>query len=129
MSDQEQFGLHHIGQISINTHDLDGAVAFYRDVLGMKHLFTVPKMAFFDCDGINLMLGVPESPEFDHPSSILYFTVDDIQAAFKTLSSRGVRFEAAPHLIAKMDSFDLWMTFFRDCDENVLALMSRVPRE
>ncbi|MBI2679608.1 MAG: VOC family protein [Candidatus Solibacter usitatus] len=117
-----------IGQISVNAHDLERAVAFYRDTLGMKHLFTVPKLAFFDCGGIRLMLGLPEKPEFDHPGSIIYYKVDDIQATHETLAKRGVHFEAKPHLIAKMESHDLWMGFFRDSENNLLALMSEVPR-
>lgn len=117
-----------IGQISITVHDLDRAVAFYSEKLGLKHLFTVSKLGFFDCSGIRLMLAVPESPEFDHPSSVLYFTVDDIQAVFTNLSERGVRFERPPHLIAKMDTYDLWMAFFRDSENNLLSLMSNVAR-
>lgn len=121
------FGLSQIGQISVTVHDLDRAVGFYRDKLGMKHLFTVPKMAFFDASGIRLMLAVPE-PEFDHPSSILYFKVDDIQGAHQTLSGRRVSFEGAPHIIAKLETHDLWMAFFRDSERNLLALMSEVQR-
>jgi methylmalonyl-CoA/ethylmalonyl-CoA epimerase len=122
------FGLSQIGQISVNAHNLERAVEFYRDKLGMKHLFTVPKMAFFDCNGIRLMLGLPEKPEFDHPSSILYFKVGDIQNAYATLSERGVQFEGEPHLIAKLQTHDLWMAFFRDSENNLLALMSEVAR-
>lgn len=118
------FGLSQIGQIALNVHDLERAIAFYRDKLGMKHLFTVPKMAFFECGGIRLMLGLPEKPEFDHPSSILYFKVNAIQTAFGTLSSRGVAFEGEPHLVAKMPTHDLWMAFFRDSENNLFALMS-----
>lgn len=118
------FGLAQIGQIAVNVHDLERAIAFYRDRLGMKHLFTVPKMAFFECGGIRLMLGLPEKPEFDHPSSIIYFKVDDIQIAFRTLSQRGVSFEGEPHLVAKMPTHDLWMAFFRDSENNLFALMS-----
>jgi len=123
------FGLSQIGQISVNVHDLERATAFYRDALEMKHLFTVPKMAFFDCNGIRLMLGLPEKPEFNHPSSVIYFKVDDIQKAFQTFSGRGVKFEDAPHLIAKMPDHDLWMAFFRDSENNFLALMSEVTRK
>ncbi|MCG3119613.1 MAG: hypothetical protein ALAOOOJD_02053 [bacterium] len=126
MPQQTTPGLAQIGQISVNVHDLERATAFYRDALGMQHLFTVPKMAFFDCNGIRLLLGLPEKPEFDHPSSIIYFKVDDIQNIFQTFSSRGVKFEDAPHLIAKMPDHDLWMAFFRDSENNLLALMSEV---
>jgi predicted enzyme related to lactoylglutathione lyase len=128
MSTQADFGLSSIGQIAINAHDLDRAVAFYRDKLGMKHLFTVPpKMAFFDCNGISLMLGLPETPEFDHPSSTIYFNVDDIQKATEILSSRGVHFVEQPTFVANMGSYDLWLAFFRDSEQNIMAMMSRVP--
>ncbi len=129
MPNSTPFSLAHIGQIAVNAHDLERAVAFYRDRLGMKHLFTVPKLAFFDCDGIRLMLGIPEKPEFDHPSSIIYFKVDDIQEAHRTLAGRGVAFESDPHLIAKMPAHDLWMAFFRDSENNLLALMSEAARQ
>lgn len=122
-------GLSQIGQISINVHDVARAVTFYRDTLGMRLLFEVPKMAFFDCGGIRLMLGVPEKPEFDHPGSIIYYKVADIQAAAGHLTSRGVTFEAAPHLVAKMTDHDLWLGFFRDPDGNLLALMSEVAHQ
>ena len=114
-----------IGQIAVNAHDLERATAFYKDKLGMKHLFSVPpKMAFFDCDGIRLMLGTPERPDLDHPSSILYFKVDDIDAAYDALVERGVHFETKPMLIAPMQTYDLWLAEFRDSENNVLALMS-----
>ena len=115
-----------IGQISVCVNDLEQAVAFYRDILGMEFLFSVLKMAFFNCDGVRLMLSLPESPEFDHPGSILYFKVSDIHFAHKELLSKGVTFEGEPHLIAKMEDHDLWMAFFRDCDENLLGLMCEV---
>jgi len=118
-----------IGQASINVHDLDRALAFYRDTLGLRFLFQAgPKMAFFDCGGLRLMLAVPERPEFDHPSSVFYFQVDNIQTVAETLQARGVAFDGPPHLIAAMPDHDLWMAFFRDADGNLLALMSEVPR-
>lgn len=122
------FGLSQIGQIAIPVKDLERAVACYRDQLGMKHLFSVPSLAFFDAGGVRLMLSRPEKPEFDHPSSILYYKVDDIHHACETLEARGVRFEDEPHLIARMDTYDLWMAFFRDSEDNVLAIMGEIPR-
>ena len=129
MKNLTKFGLTQIGQVSVNVHNLERAAAFYRDALGMKHLFTVPKMAFFDCGGLRLMLAIPEKAEFDHPSSILYFKVDDIQAAYDTLVSRGVAFEAKPILVAPLATHDLWVAFFRDSENNLLSLMSEVPRQ
>jgi methylmalonyl-CoA/ethylmalonyl-CoA epimerase len=120
------FGLSQIGQIAINVHDTGRGVAFYRDQLGMRFLFAAGQLAFFDCGGIRLMLTPPEKPEFDHPASILYFKVPDIRQAHATLSERGVKFEDAPHMIARMPDHELWMTFFRDSENNLLALMSEV---
>jgi methylmalonyl-CoA/ethylmalonyl-CoA epimerase len=102
------FGLSRIGQIAVNVHDIARATAFYRDTLGMTLLFKASNMAFFDCGGIRLMLGVAEKPEFDHPSSIIYFWVENIQDACETLSVRGVHFEARPHLVARRDEYDLY---------------------
>ena len=127
MADETPFSIGRIGQISVNVKNLPRAVAFYRDKLGAKFLFEAGTMAFFDCAGIRVMLALPEKPEFDHPSSILYFNVGQINEAFATLSTRGVIFEAKPHLVAKMPSHELWMAFFRDSENNLLALMSEQP--
>lgn len=122
------FHLDQIAQISITAHDLRRAEAFYRDKLGIKHLFTVPNMAFFDCGGIRLMVGIPTSPDLDHPSSILYFKVRDIQEAHQTLVARGVQFVGQPFMVAQMPTYELWLAEFRDSEQNVLSLMSEVPR-
>jgi len=116
-----------IGQVAINAHDVDRATTFYRDVLGLRHLFRAGDLSFFDCGGVRLMLDKPEKPEFDHPSSIIYFQVGDIQATHRRIKDAGVKFEDEPHAIARMPNHDLWMTFFRDTEGNLLALMSEVP--
>jgi predicted enzyme related to lactoylglutathione lyase len=130
MNAQKNISLEAIGQISVNAHDLERAVAFYKDTLGLKHLFSVPpKMAFFDCGGVRLMLAIPERPDLDHPSSILYFKVEDIEQAYEVLASRGVHFETKPMLVAPMATHDLWLAEFRDSEKNVLALMCERPKE
>ncbi|HKR36797.1 MAG TPA: VOC family protein [Steroidobacteraceae bacterium] len=124
--------LSQIGQIAVNVRDLPRAVNFYRDVLGMRHLFDAgPKLSFFDCGGVRLMLGPAEQPEFDHPGSILYYRVADLEAAYQELLAKGVRFQDAPHLIAKMPTYELWMAFARDTEENLFALMAEItpPRK
>jgi methylmalonyl-CoA/ethylmalonyl-CoA epimerase len=122
-------GISRLGQIQIPTHDVDRAAAFYENVLGLKLLFKAPPgLAFFDCSGVRLMLDRPEKQEFDRASSILYFAVPDIQAAYAKMKGSGVRFEDEPHMIARMPDHDLWMTFFRDTEDNLLALMSEVKR-
>lgn len=123
-------GILRLGQIQVRAHDVERASTFYQDVLGLKLLFKAPPgLAFFDCGGVRLMIDSPEKPEFDHPSSILYFAVPDIQAAHAQMKQSGVRFEHEPHLIAAMPDHDLWMTFFRDSEDNLMALMSEVKRQ
>ncbi|MFN8526115.1 MAG: VOC family protein [Chloroflexota bacterium] len=120
------FALSTVGQIAVTARDVERATAFYRDTLGMRFLFQFPGLAFFDCDGVRLMLSKPEKPEFDHPTSILYFKVPDIQRAHATLLERGVRFEHEPREIARLPDHDLWMAFFRDSEDNTLGLMCEV---
>jgi catechol 2,3-dioxygenase-like lactoylglutathione lyase family enzyme len=121
-------GIQNIGQICIIVHDLPRATAFYRDTLGLPLLFTAGNMAFFDCGGVRLLLGLPETPELDHPSSILYFRVPDLNAAHQWLVDAGVQIVAPPRLIAPMPTYDLWMSSFHDSEGNVHQLMSEVPR-
>ncbi|HET7520573.1 MAG TPA: VOC family protein [Candidatus Limnocylindria bacterium] len=119
-------GIERIGQVRIAVADVDRAVAFYRDVLGMPFLFQFPGMAFFDLGGTRLMLVDPQSRDFGGQSAI-YYEVDDITAAHATLSERGVVFSDRPHVVHSDDEHEEWMCFFRDPDDNVLALMSKVP--
>jgi catechol 2,3-dioxygenase-like lactoylglutathione lyase family enzyme len=121
-------GISRLGQVSVNVHDVDRAISFYRDKLRLPLLFTTGDLGFFDCGGVRLMLSRPEKPEFDHPGSVLYFIVADIEAAYRQLLAGSVRFEGEPHVVARMPNHDLWMAFFRDSEENLLALMSEVPR-
>ena len=120
--------LNRIGQIAVNAHDLERAVRFYRDTLGMRFLFQVPQLAFFDCGGIRLMLGLPEKPQFDHPASVLYYQVPDIEATHAALVAKGVTFESPPHEVAKLEHADLWLAFFNDTEGNMLGLMSERRR-
>jgi len=127
MNSESSVSLSQISQISVNVHDLARAAAFYKETLGMKHLFTVPpKMAFFDAGGIRLMLAIPERPDLDHPSSILYFKVSDIENAHQVLESRGVHFETKPMLVAPMATHDLWLAEFRDSRTPVRKTKSEI---
>jgi len=122
-------GITRLGQVQIGTQDVERAANFYEHVLGLRLLFKAPPgLAFFDCGGVRLMLDRPEKAEFQHPSSILYFAVPDIQAAHARMKEQGVKFEDDPHVIASLPDADLWMTFFRDSEGNVMGLMSEVPR-
>jgi methylmalonyl-CoA/ethylmalonyl-CoA epimerase len=117
-----------IGQIAINVRDLERAVRFYRDVLGLRFLFEVPKMAFFECGGVRLMLAVPEEPRFEHPASIIYYEVADIQGAAEALKSRGAEFESEPHEVADLGDRVLWLAFLGDTEGNVVGVMSEVMK-
>jgi methylmalonyl-CoA/ethylmalonyl-CoA epimerase len=121
-------GIQNIGQISIIVKDLQRATAFYRDVLGLTFLFAAPNLAFFDCGGVRLMLGPAETPEFDHPSSILYFRVADLDASYQRLVELDAKIFAPPRLIAPMATHDLWMAAFYDSEGNIHQLMSEVAR-
>ena len=113
-----------IGQIAVVCKDVPRASAFYRDVLGLPHLFDAPpNLSFFKCGGIRLMLTPAERPEDDHLSSILYYQIENIEAVHKDLTAKGVNFVNAPHMIAKMPDHELWLCEFRDTEGNALALM------
>ena len=115
-----------IGQIAIPVSNIETAVTFYRDVLGLKFLFQAPPgLGFFDCNGVRIMLDGPAKDKAGQ-SSVIYYLVEDIHSAFEVLSSKSVVFEGKPHLIAKMPDHELWMAFFRDPDKNLLALMSEI---
>ena len=115
-----------LGQILINVTDIDRAVAFYRDVLGLPLLMRFPGMAFFDCGGVRLYLGIAEKPEFAH-TSILYFRVGDIVGAHEAMAARGASFVHPPHKVHADARHELWLAFFTDSESNNLALMSEVP--
>lgn len=118
--------LREIGQIAVPVKDLDRAVAFYRDTLGMPLLFQAPPgLAFFDCGGVRLMLSVPEG-EADGQSPIIYYRVADLRAAYGQITEHGAPSESEPHLIAKMPDHELWMAFVRDSEGNLVGLMSEV---
>lgn len=116
-----------IGQIAIVVHDVERAVRFYRDTLGLRLLFQAPLgLAFFDCGGVRLMLGLREGT--DAGTSIIYYKVDDIQRAYAVLVARGVRFAGQPHIVARMPDHDLWLAECRDSEDNGLALMCEMRR-
>jgi predicted enzyme related to lactoylglutathione lyase len=114
----------HIGQIAVTCKDVARASAFYRDVLGLRHLFDAgPKLSFYDCGGVRLMLTTAEQPQHDHPGSILYYFVSDIGAVYRELAGKGVKFTDEPHVVAKLPDHDLWLTAFDDTEGNTMGIM------
>lgn len=125
-----EFGLSRVGQIHIPVRDLEEAVTFYRETLGIPFLFQAPPgMAFFGCGEVTLLLGVPEERDVGAGSSIVYFAVDDVEAAHRILADRGVEFISHPHAVHRAEDHELWMAFFRDPSGNTHGIMGRHPLE
>ncbi|HEX2248999.1 MAG TPA: VOC family protein [Gemmatimonadales bacterium] len=117
-----------IGQLAIPVANLERAVAFYRDVLGLRFLFQAPPgLAFLECGGVRLMLAQKQESEPALPAGVIYYRVADLDAAYNSLRERGVTFVDEPHRIARLADHELWMVFLRDPDEHLLALMAEQP--
>jgi methylmalonyl-CoA/ethylmalonyl-CoA epimerase len=113
-----------IGQIAVVCKNVQRASAFYRDVLGLRHLFDAgPNLSFFDCGGVRLMLTTVERPQDDHAGSMLYYFVDDIDAVHSGLTDKGVQFLEKPHMIARMPDHELWLSAFEDSEGNPVGIM------
>jgi methylmalonyl-CoA/ethylmalonyl-CoA epimerase len=116
-----------VGQIALSVSDVERSTAFYRDLLGAPFLFaTGPALAFLDLGGVRLMLSTPEGEFTPGGSTVLYLKVADIAAAHAELVGRGMVFVDEPHLVARMPDHELWMCFFRDPDQYLLALMCEI---
>jgi methylmalonyl-CoA/ethylmalonyl-CoA epimerase len=114
-----------VAQLLIPIEDFEKGVAFYRDVLGLPFLFAAPpQMAFFDCGGVRLLVGVMPSGQQAQRGSAIYFQVADIDAVYSFLTENGVRFKAEPHVVHRTPKSELWLAEFSDPDGNQLALMS-----
>src|SRR5882757_259210 len=117
-----------VAQVLIPIRDFEKGVAFYRDTLGLPFLFSAPpQMAFFNCGGVRLLVGVPPPGQEAQRGSAIYFQIPDIHAVTASLKSKGVSFLADPHVVNRTPKSELWLAEFSDPDGNALALMSEVP--
>jgi methylmalonyl-CoA/ethylmalonyl-CoA epimerase len=117
-----------VGQLAIPVADLERAVTFYRDVLGIPFLFRAPPgLAFLQCGQVRLMLSQRPPGASEAPVGVIYYRVPDLDLAYATLRQRGARFVDEPHRIARLEDHELWMVFLRDPDEHLLALMAERP--
>lgn len=118
-----------VGQIAWAVKDLDAATAFYRDVMGLKFLFSAPPgLSFFDCGGVRLMLSSEESSGTSPDQTLLYFSTDDISGATAALEAGGAAIEQAPRAVADLGDRVLWLAVFRDSEGRLQHLMSEVPK-
>ncbi|MCM3765128.1 VOC family protein [Neobacillus niacini] len=115
-----------VGQIGVPVKDVERSIQFYKEKLELPLLFSTDTMAFFDCNGLRLLLSLPEKEQFAHPSSVVYFQVENIKESYEKMMEKGVEFVGEPHVVAKMGQTETWMTFFKDTENNVHALMSEV---
>ncbi|MEB2280512.1 VOC family protein [Lysinibacillus xylanilyticus] len=115
-----------VGQIGIPVKELDRAIHFYKEKLGLSLLFNTDSMAFFDCNGLRLLLTLPEKDEFIFSSSIIYFQVENLTMTYEDLVNKNVTFINEPHVVAKMEQTETWMVFFKDTEDNTHAFMSEV---
>lgn len=113
-----------LAQVAITVEDLDRAKAFYGGTLGLPHLFDAPPgLAFFQCGETRLMLSRPEGPDTGG-SSILYYGVDDVDAAYEEMRSQGAAFDEPPRKIAEVDGKPIHLAICRDGEGNLLGLIS-----
>ena len=121
-------GVQGVGQIRVNVTDVGRAVAFYRDVLGLPLLFEVPEqqMAFLDCGGVRLYLGVP-APGEQSQTTLVYYRVESLDAMYEELRATGVEFEHEPHTVYRLESVEGRMAFLRDSEGNLVGLMEERP--
>ena len=115
----------HVGQVGIPVKNIGRATQFYKEILQLPLLFQTDTMAFFQLNDLRLMLALPEKEEFAHPSSVLYFNVENIQDVFNRLKD-AVPFVGQPHVVTKIGQTETWMVFFKDTEDNTHAFMSEV---
>ncbi|MFC4410892.1 VOC family protein [Chungangia koreensis] len=113
-----------IGQIAVIAKNTARAVTFYKDVLGLPLLFETNGLAFFQCGETRLLVSKAETEEFDHPGSVLYFKVEDLEGKVAVMKDRGAEFLDEPHVVGQMGETEIWMTFFKDTEGNTLSLMT-----
>jgi methylmalonyl-CoA/ethylmalonyl-CoA epimerase len=130
MATDGKVALSRIRQIALPVRDISEATRFYRDTLGLRHLFDAPPaLSFFDCGGVQLMLAGPEGQGKDgeQQHGVLFYDVSDIKATHSTIKSSGAKSLEDPRIITRMNGREIWISSLSDGQGNVVGLMSDVP--
>jgi predicted enzyme related to lactoylglutathione lyase len=114
--------------VSVPTRDLDAAVAFYGDTLGLQRSAYMPERGFAEFETGNLTLSVitPDKMgmEYQPNKNPIALHVEDMEAARARLEAAGVSFMGET-----FDTSVCFMSFFADPDGNALMLHHRyAPR-
>jgi predicted enzyme related to lactoylglutathione lyase len=113
-----------VAQIAVTVSDVETATQFYRDIIGLRFLFSAgPNLAFLSDGALRIMLSTPQGAGKVGANSILYFKVDDIESAFADMVEKGATSERPPQLAAQMPDHQLWIGFLRDPDSNLVGIM------
>ena len=129
MATDGKVSLSRIKQIALPVREIKEATRFYRDTLGMRHLFDAPPaLSFFDCGGVQLMLAGPDAQGKDgeQQHAVLFYDVSDIKGVHGKIKSAGAKSLEEPHVIARMNGREIWISSFSDGQGNVVSLMSDV---
>lgn len=118
-----------VGQIGVPVKNIESAIEFYKEKLGLPLLFNTDRLAFFQLNDLRIMLSLPEKEEFAHPSSVIYFQVESLKDKYEELLKKGVTFIDEPHIVGKMGNTEIWMAFFQDTEGNTHAITSEVEGE
>ena len=117
-----------LGQVALPVQNIDRAIAFYRDALGLPFIWSNGRMAFFQLGDVRVLIDLPEEPGGPRMASVLYLDTDDLDGAVSALKGRGVVFRDDPHHIGDLGDMSVWMAFFHDSEGNLLALQEERRR-
>lgn len=130
MATDGRVALSKVRQIALPVRDIGEATRFYRDTLGLRHLFDAPPaLSFFDCGGVQLMLAGPEGQGKDgeQQHAVLFYDTSDIKSTHARIESSGAKSLEDPRVVARMNGREIWVSSFSDGQGNVVGLMSDVP--
>ena len=122
------------GFVNLYTRDIEAGLRFYRDLLGFRETFRTPAQGIpehveLTLNGFGVGLGTVEAAKRVHgvdtspgsPAMVLVMWTDDVDAAFRKLSSAGSPVVQPPHNRGKNRS-----ALLRDPDGNLVEIVAKV---